>query len=85
MVPPNNVRKMESLLKTAFRKLSFFSYLCRPQNRDISSVGLERCLDRAEVTGSNPVCPTSSRKSMPKGMDFFIPDNRKACFIDWEG
>ena len=25
---------------------------------DISSVGLERCLDRAEVTGSNPVYPT---------------------------
>ena len=28
--------------------------------RDISSVGLERCLDRAEVTGSNPVYPTFS-------------------------
>ena len=26
---------------------------------DISSVGLERCLDRAEVTGSNPVYPTN--------------------------
>ncbi len=24
----------------------------------ISSVGLERLLDRQEVTGSNPVCPT---------------------------
>ncbi len=29
-----------------------------PQMRVISSVGLERCLDRAEVTGSNPVLPT---------------------------
>ena len=28
------------------------------QMRVISSVGLERCLDRAEVTGSNPVLPT---------------------------
>ena len=27
-------------------------------NWGISSVGLERCLDRAEVTGSNPVYPT---------------------------
>ncbi len=27
-------------------------------NRGISSVGLERYLDRVEVTGSNPVCPT---------------------------
>ena len=25
----------------------------------ISSVGLERCFDRAEVTGSNPVSPTA--------------------------
>ena len=25
----------------------------------ISSAGLERCLDRAEVTGSNPVYPTN--------------------------
>ena len=30
------------------------AYLWIPQ-RAISSVGLERCLDRAEVTGSNPV------------------------------
>ena len=29
-----------------------------PENRVISSVGLERCFDRAEVTGSNPVLPT---------------------------
>ena len=27
--------------------------------RDVSSVGLERLLDRQEVTGSNPVRPTS--------------------------
>ena len=28
------------------------------QKWGISSVGLERLLDRQEVTGSNPVCPT---------------------------
>ena len=27
--------------------------------RDVSSVGSERCFDRAEVTGSSPVRPTS--------------------------
>ncbi len=27
-------------------------------NTGLSSVGLERCLDRAEVTGSNPVVST---------------------------
>jgi len=27
-------------------------------NRDLSSVGLERCFDRAEVMGSNPLGPT---------------------------
>lgn len=31
---------------------------------DISSVGLERCLDRAEVTGSNPVYPTLFSSSL---------------------
>jgi hypothetical protein len=29
--------------------------------RAFSSVGLERYLDRVEVTGSNPVMPTSKR------------------------
>lgn len=30
----------------------------KPGKWDFSSVGLERCLDRAEVAGSNPVSPT---------------------------
>ena len=30
------------------------------KKRDVSSVGLERLLDRQEVTGSNPVRPTKS-------------------------
>ena len=30
----------------------------------ISSVGLERLLDRQEVTGSNPVCPTSENQPL---------------------
>ncbi len=34
---------------------SFFSYIV---SGAFSSVGLERRLDRAEVTGSNPVMPT---------------------------
>jgi hypothetical protein len=36
-------------------------YLCRP--RAISSVGLEHRLDRAGVTGSNPVLPTKKKKN----------------------
>ena len=32
--------------------------------RGISSVGLERLLDRQEVTGSNPVYPTTVKRSM---------------------
>ena len=35
-----------------------FSYFCKAI-RDISSVGLERLLDRQEVTGSNPVYLTN--------------------------
>ena len=55
-----------SLLKMAHK-----SYLCTRSRKSrwykrfafqkgvISSVGLERCFDRAEVTGSNPVSPTA--------------------------
>ena len=32
--------------------------------RGVSSVGLERLLDRQEVTGSNPVHPTSNRNPL---------------------
>ena len=32
--------------------------------RVISSVGLERCFDRAEVTGSNPVSPTTRERAV---------------------
>lgn len=39
----------------------YFYYFCRPQ-RDISSVGLEHRLDRAGVTGSNPVYPTKKSR-----------------------
>lgn len=35
--------------------------------RVISSVGLERCFDRAEVTGSNPVLPTKIRSVAQPG------------------
>src|SRR5690606_19716574 len=45
-------------LRRVWRLVTFFRY-CTAFQRDISSVGLERCLDRAEVTGSNPVYPTS--------------------------
>jgi hypothetical protein len=41
--------------------------------RVISSVGLERLLDRQEVTGSNPVSPTNkARRHLPVGF----------CFLD---
>ena len=40
------------------------------KNRDISSVGLERCLDRAEVIGSNPIYPT--KKSQSNALAFTI-------------
>src|SRR5690606_4425121 len=43
--------------RRVWRLVTFFRY-CTAFQRDISSVGLERCLDRAEVTGSNPVYPT---------------------------
>lgn len=32
-----------------------FTFVTVTQTRDVSSVGLERYLDRVEVTGSNPV------------------------------
>ena len=34
------------------------SVFLQPQMRDVSPVGLERCLHTAEVTGSSPVRPT---------------------------
>ena len=39
--------------------------------RALSSVGSELLPYKQGVTGSNPVGPTSSRKSMSQGMDFF--------------
>lgn len=42
------------ILKIPLLVNAFYIFLCS-KKRDISSVGLERCLDRAEVTGSNPV------------------------------
>ena len=50
--------------------------------RDISSVGLERCLDRAEVTGSNPVYPTFSthiQKSFFLVFGYCAPSDRFGC------
>jgi hypothetical protein len=41
-----------------YSKLKNKYYLCRPKNSELSSVGLERCLDKAEVMGSNPLAPT---------------------------
>lgn len=41
--------------------------------RAISSVGSERRLDRAEVTGSSPVLLT--KKDNPKRLSFFISPN----------
>ena len=37
-----------------------------------SSVGLERCLDRAEVTGSNPVVSTNFNRNSFSLMSFII-------------
>ncbi len=37
------------------------------------------------VTGSNPVGPTSSRKSASKDADFFVPENSKLCFEVMKG
>ncbi len=42
------------------------------RNRAISSVGLERCLDRAEVTGSNPVWPTNKKPRTGRCAAFFM-------------
>ena len=49
------------------------------RNRAISSVGLERCLDRAEVTGSNPVWPTNKKPHTGRCAAFFMPQ-AEACF-----
>ena len=47
------------------------SYLCISKWA-ISSVGLERCLDRAEVTGSNPVWLTNKKPDTEGCPAFFI-------------
>lgn len=52
-----------------------FHNLYLHHNRAISSVGLERCLDRAEVTGSNPVWPTNKKPHTERCAAFFMaPD-----------
>ena len=35
--------------------------ICKKIERAVSSVGLERRLDRAEVVGSNPIPPTFNK------------------------
>jgi hypothetical protein len=40
-------------------------FLSLTTERVISSVGLERCIDIAEVAGSNPVLPTIKIKKPP--------------------
>ena len=42
--------------------------------RSVSSVGLERLLDRQEVTGSNPVQITKLEEATRKGVAFFCCD-----------
>ena len=39
--------------------------------RVFSSVGLERYLDRVEVSGSNPLTPTQYTRDFPKDCPFF--------------
>ena len=53
------------------KQLSVKNACCRienslflPKNWDVSSVGLERLLDRQEVTGSIPVRPTLKKKEL---------------------
>ena len=72
-------------------------YICPlPKRWGVSSVGLERCLDRAEVTGSNPVTNTSSGCSSARlectsggreagGSNPLIPTHttRSSCVAGW--
>ncbi len=51
-----------------------FYYFCPPKKRDVSSVGLERLLDRQEVTGSIPVRPTILIIWTYYMSFFYIPD-----------
>ena len=44
-----------------------------PSNRSVSSVGLERLLDRQEVTSSNLVQITTARNGSPQGCHSFFP------------
>lgn len=46
---------LEQVQEVICYKIFVFSH---PKERDVSSVGLEHRLDRAGVTGSNPVHPT---------------------------
>ena len=54
----------------AEERYSIFYYFCTTFEWGISSVGLERMLDRHEVTGSNPVYPTKK----PADAGFFLWD-----------
>ena len=46
----------------------------------ISSAGLERYLDRVEVTGSNPVYPTSISKAFRRYLEAFVLVSKSLFF-----
>ena len=54
--------------------------------REHSSVGLERLLDKQEVSGSNPLVPTNENQTVAGvRLSFFMPSAEGAMRFAWNG
>ena len=68
-------------IKIRISRCGFFVYWCIFDRGVINSVGSECYLDRVEVTGSNPVWPTSSTIPMPLHWDLLFSRNRNLFWL----
>ena len=66
----------------------YLSYICTRNSafREHSSVGLERLLDKQEVSGSNPLVPTNENQTVAGvRLSFFMPSAEGAMRFAWNG
>ena len=69
--PNYSDKKIDKLLVVSEKSVSLPPISDR---RSVSSVGLERLLDRQEVTGSNPVQITKLEEATRKSAAFFVAE-----------
>ena len=63
-------------MKRGLAGMIYLSYICTRNSAkgELSSVGLERLLDKQEVSGSNPLVPTNENQTVAGvRLSFFMP------------